>query len=310
MEPRVEATSYVRAVDVSSQSDKASEDSRLVSVQERAEARHHSTVKKAPGKKRKTVARGNNSVLAKDDALQLSSEAANLTPEAELKKPLASATQKFVSPNTDVTKGDTLSSDHSPVSGIRAEKDRTEIASRTEINGDDRSLSRPEHPGSASGKPLTREDLAEIARKKLEASLGAKRKDNLDVMRARQAVAQRAQAVAKKEKAQIARPSDDLTPMEALGSKSSTVPTPGKTVVPPRRTLQTNCEPNQLNSGEVVSDNGPFNRKPRAGQAAPSHNELDAKPTAEGVPPERVLSKGTVSSAEADWQSPKKGRER
>lgn len=99
-------------------------------------------MKKAPGKERKTVVRGNNSVLAKDDALQPSSEAANLTPEAELKKPLASATQKFVSPNTYVTKGNTLSSDHSPVSGIRAEKDRTEIASRTEINGDDRSLSR------------------------------------------------------------------------------------------------------------------------------------------------------------------------
>lgn len=309
LEPRLEATSYVRAADVSSRSDKAPEDPRLVSVQERAEAPHHSTVKKAPGKERKALARGNNSVLAKGDALQPSPKAPTFTPEAKIKKPLASATQKFVSSSTDVTKGNTLSSDHSPVSGIRAQKDRTEIATKTVINGDDRSLSRAEHPGSPSGKSLTREDLAEMARKKLETIVGAKRKDNLDVIHARQAAVKRAQAIAEKEKAQIARPSGDLTPMEALGSKSSAVPTLGKTVVPPTRTLQMNSEPNRLNSG-VVSDSGPLTRKPGAGPAAPSHNERDKKLIEERVPPEPVFSKGKVSSAVADWKSLKKGHER
>ncbi|WJY19678.1 hypothetical protein QQS45_05530 [Alteriqipengyuania flavescens] len=309
LEPRVEATSSVRAANVSSRSGKAPEDPRLVSVQERIETPHHSTVKQAPRKERKALASGNNSVLAKGDALQPSSKAPTLTPEAKLKKPLASATQKFVSSSTDVTKGNTLSSDHSPVSGIRAQKDRTEIATKTEINGDDRSLSRSEHPGSASGKSLTKQDLAEMARKKLETSVGAKRKDNLDVNYARQAAVKRAQAIAEKEKAQIARPSGGLTPMEALGSKSSAVPTLGKTVVPPTRTLQTNSEPNRLNSG-VVSDTGPLTRKPGAGPAAPSHNERDKKLIEERVPPEPVFSKGKVSSAIADWKSPKKGHER
>lgn len=310
MEPGGAATSYVPAADVSSQSNKAPEVPRLVSVEESARAAHHPTVKIAPGKRRNAVVRGNNSVLAKHEALQPSSKATTLTPETEIEKPLSLATQKLVSSSKDVAKNNTLSSDHSSASDIKADKDKPEIATETEINSDNRSLSRSEHPGSASEKSLTREDLAEMARKKLETSVGAKRKDNLDVMHARQAAVNRAQAVAEKEKAQIARPADGKSPVQARGSKSPTVPTPGKTVVPPTRTLQTNSEPNRLNSGEVVSDSGSLTRKPSAGPAAPSHNELDAKPTAGGVPPERVLSKGTVSSAGADWQSPKKGHER
>lgn len=310
--PGGDATSHPRVANVSSESEKAPEDSRLASARERAQAPHHPTpVKKASGQEQKAVVvRKNDSAVAKHDALQPPSKAATVTAQAGNEKPLASAAQKFVSLRKGATKDNEWPRHHSTVSVTKSEKDKPHFARKANITDDGKSSSQSVHPKAGSEKPLSREDLAEIARQKLEARAGVKRADNLNVGRARQAAIAQAQAVAERKKALMARPADDLSPMVSSQPKPPLAQTQAKTIAQSSRTSQMSSEPEGLDGEEGRSNSGAPDRKQAAEPPDPSHNEPGATPTAKGVPPERVFSRGRVSSTEEGWQPPTKGHER
>ena len=310
-DPAVETLNGMRATAPLVQLDKALEEPRLLSAQERAVMSHHRTlVNKASGQMHEATVRENDGKESGQSALQPSLKAASVTTETRKVKPSAPTPQEAVSASTHVAKDDDWSRDHSAITGTKANEEKPQFATHAEINSDGKSASQSDHPRSGSGKPPTREDLAKIVRQKSEARAGVKRADNPNVGRARQAVIERAQVAAEKKKAQMARPADDLSPMVSSEPKPPLAQTHEKTIGQSSRTSQTSSEPEGLNGEEGRSNNGASDSIWAAAPPTPSHNEPDAKLTAKGVPPERVFSRGRVCPTEEGGQRPEKGHER
>ncbi len=308
--PEVETTKRPQNADLPDQSVEASEDPRLASAKSRAGASHRTPVGTPSGEEHQAVVPENVGVTAGRNAFQAPGKPATVTAEARNKMSPASVSNDPIGASKALPKDDGRSRHHSFVSGSSAENDKPQTAIGAKTTCDAKSPSRHDEYETISGKPVTREQLAEIVRHKSETHAGAGRKNSLAVGLARQAIAKRGAAVSDDHERQIAKPVDDRSPIGSNKSGSAMASTPDQAIAQPTRALQTSGEPKGLRSAEVASGKGSLDRRRAVEPAEPSQREAKAAPVAKSAPPERGISKGPIVLSEQNWQISNKGHER
>ena len=308
-ELRTEPTSREQAVDFRAQPEKTDEGLRSVSVQggDRTPERHP-PASFAPGQE--ALVRKSDDVRSEQNVLRSASKAATITAAAGKEKRSVLAGEGSGFPRTSVLKDDASSLDQPKIPDTNVGKDEPTFTTEAKTTCDAKSPSRHDEYETISGKPVTREQLAEIVRHKSETHAGTGRKNSLAVELARQAMAKRGAAVSADNERQIAKTVDDRSPKDANRSGSAMASTPDETIAQPTRALQTGGEPKGLRSAEGASGNGSLDRRRAVEPYEPSQREAQAAPVAKGAPPERVIGKGPIVPSEENWQISQKGHER
>ena len=308
-ELRTEPTNREQAVNFRAQPEKIDEGLRLESVQEGDQTpERHPPASFAP--RQEALVRKKDDVLSEQDVLRSASKAATVTAAAGKEKRSVLAGEGSGLPRISVLKDDSLSHDQPKVPDTNVGKDEPSFTTEAKTTCDAKSPSRQDEYETILAKPVTREQLPEIVRRKSETNAGAGRKNSLAVELARQAIATRGAAVSDDNKKRIAQPADDRSPKEANKSGWALATTPDKAIAQPPRALQTSGEPKGLISAESASGKGLPDQRPAMEPAELSHKEAKAAPVAKGAPPEKVFGKRPVVPSEEDWQISKKGHER
>ena len=249
-EPKVETRRRPGNADLPVQSAKASEHPQIAPAQSMAGASHRTSVKTASGQKHQAVVPEDGSVTTGQNALQPDTKAATVAAEPRSELAPAPVANDSIGSSRAPPKNEKKSGHHSFVSGTSAANDKPQFATGAETTSNDEPRSRPNLPGRATGDPLIGSDLAAILRRKSKSPAGAKRNENANITRARQAALERGQLTEENKKGQMARPADDLSPMQAFGSKPPTALAPEKAIAQTGRTSQTKCDPKVASLGE------------------------------------------------------------